>query len=195
MTVARDREHRGKEPLKLIGLANPTEINCPVFQELEIADAAADMDAHGQEYRVERGILMHRIQMGEEFREQESRMMVFQAMEGTAWKAMSAGEKFAYNDTGMVDRSSLKGFRCVISVKYRSQDWYIYQKDEFYYVCDSKGDPRDGRYNLNSDRDIRAYFREFFMELKWAYVDGYVKFQRYTMYDVLINFKKFFPNV
>ena len=195
MTVARDREHRGKAPLKLIGLANPTEINCPIFQELEIADAAADMDANGQEYRYERGILMHRIQMGEDFRGQESRMMVMQAMEGTAWRAMSAGESFAYNDTQMVERMSLKGFRCIIGIKYRKQNWYIYQRDELYYVCSSAGFPRDGEYDLNTDKGARAFAHEFQLELKWAYIDGCVKFQRYTMFDVLINYKKFFPNV
>lgn len=195
MTVARDREHRGKPPLKLIGLANPTDINCPVFQELEIADDAAEMDARGQEYRYERGILMHRILMGKDFTEDVESMAVMSAMEGTAWKAMSAGESFAYNDVGMIERSSLKGFRCVLSIKYRKQEWFIYQKDGYYYVCDSKGQPRDGHYNLNTDKDVRAFFKEFFLELKWAYVDGCVKFQKYTMYDVLINFKKFFPNV
>lgn len=195
MTIARDREHRGKPPLKLIGLANPTEINCPVFQELEIADAAADMDAREEEYKYERGIVMHRILMGNEFKEEEARMAVMQAMEGTAWRAMSAGESFAYNDTAMIERVSLKGFRCILAVKYRKQTWYIYQRDDLYYVCSSAGQPRDGIYNLNFDKDVRAFYREFQMELKWAYVDGCVKFQRYTMFDVLINYKKFFPQV
>ena len=192
MTVSRDREHRGRPPLKLIGLANPTDINCPLFQELEIADDAADMDRAGEEYRKTRGILLHAIKMGNAFQQNEESMAALQAMTGTAWHDMTTGEGFAYNDTDMVRRVSLKGYKCRLEIIYRRFHWYIYRKDASVYVCRSRGNPSDGTYDLNKDQDVRAFYLEHYFELKADYIDGNVLFENYTMYDVLINIKKFF---
>lgn len=192
MTVSRDREHRGRQPLKLIGLANPTEINCPVFQELEVADEAADMVKHGDEFRTVRGIRLHAIRMCDDFQQNEEQMAALQAMDGTAWHDMTLGEGFAYNDVDMIKQLKLKGFRCAVEVIYRRFHWYIYQRDALFYVCTSRGNPRDGTYNLNKDQDARRFYIEQQIDLKAEYIDGNVAFQTYTMYDVLINFKKFF---
>lgn len=192
MTVARDREHRGKEPLKLICLANPTEINCPIMQELEIADDASDMCIKGQEFREVRGMLLHQLQMGEDFIENEERMPIIQSMEGTAWKALTMGDGFAYNDLGMLKRIALKGFRCLLEIRYRKHLWYIYERDGTYYVCRSPNKPALGTFDLNKDADARRFFMEYAIDLKADYTEGRVLFQTYTMYDVLINYKKFF---
>lgn len=192
MTVSRDREHRGKAPLKIIGLANPTEANCPIFQELEIADEAVIMNTHGEEYRQIRGIMLHQIKMCAEFNEVENNMQAVKAMEGTSWHDMTTGEGFAYNDFGMVAPQKLKGYRCIIGIIYRRYHWFIYQKEESYYVCKSWGEPRDGTYDLNTDKDVRRFYGDVYLELKQDYVEGNVKFQTYTMFDVIINYKKFF---
>lgn len=195
MTVSRDREHRDRAPLKLIGLANPTEINCPVFQELEIADTAAEMEARGSEYHVTRGILLHAIRMGDDFTEKEESMAALEAMAGTSWHDMTAGEGFAYNDMTMIKTISLKGFRCIASVRFRRFDWYIYQRGPTYYVSKSRNTPAGETYDLNRDQDARRFYLEMQLDLKAEYIEGNVIFQTFTMYDVLINYKKFFPNV
>lgn len=195
MTVSRDREHRGKPPLKLIMLANPTEINCPVFQELEIADDAAAMVRSGEEYKKVRGMLLHAIKMGDAFQETEESMAALQAMSGTAWHEMTIGEGFAYNDMEMVQQLKLKGFRCILELKYRRFHWYIYQRNATYYVCRSRNIPRDGSFDLNKDQDARRFYLEYGIDLKGEYIDGNVFFQTYTMFDVIINFRKFFPFV
>lgn len=195
MTVARDREHRGRPPLKLIGLANPTDINCPVFQELEIADHAAEMEKRGLEFLEIRGILLHAIKMSADFQQHEESMKALRAMTGTAWHDMTTGEGFAYNDTTMIKTISLKGFRCIAGVKYRRFEWYIYQRGAAYYVSKSRNNPADGMYDLNTDQDARRFYLEKQLELKAEYIEGNVIFQTFTMYDVLINYKKFFPKV
>lgn len=195
MTVSRDREHRGRPPLKLIGLANPTEVNCPLFQELEIADEAAAMNDRNEEYKVTRGIMLHNIKMGEDFQANEERMQVLQAMQGTAWHDMTTGEGFVYNDTAMIKKLGLKGFRCILEVIYRSAHWYIYQRGGMYYVSLSRGKPADGVLDLNRDMDARRFYLEYQLDIRSEYIAGNVCFQRYTMYDVIINFRKFFPFV
>lgn len=193
LTISRDREHRGKPPLRLVCLANPTEINCPVFQELELADDAAAMTAAGEEYRIVRGCLLHQIKMCSEFIEKEASMPALEAMAGTAWHDMTIGEGFAYNDTDMVRKISLKGFRCLVEITYRRFTWYLYQKDASYYICKSRGLPSLGSYNLNKDQDARSFYTEWYFTLKTEYIEGNVFFASYTMFDVLINFRKFFP--
>lgn len=192
MTVARDREHRGKEPLKLICLANPTEINCPVMQELEIADDASEMSIRGIEYRYTRGMLLHQIVMGRAFHDAEENMPVIKAMEDTAWKAMTMGDGFAYNEMSMVRKVALKGFRCLLEIKYRKQIWYLYEKEGWWYFSKSPNKPQEGTYDLNRDADARKFFMEYVIDLREDYTDGRVLFQTYTMFDVIINFKKFF---
>lgn len=195
MTVARDREHRGREPLRLIGLANPTDINCPIFQELEIADAAADMAARGTEYREERGILLHQIMMGMDFRQAEEDMPALRAMIGTAWREAALGDGFAYNATDMIRRINLKGFRCLLEIIYRRKHWYIYQKDALFYCCSSQGQPVNGSYDLSKDTDVKRFFREWQIDLREEYTEGNFLFQTYTMYDVIINYRKFFKDL
>ena len=195
MTVSRDREHRGKPPLKLICLANPVEINCPVMQELEIADDAAAMTARGEEYRYTRGILLHRIIMPEEFQEKEKEMPALQAMTGTAWRDAALGEGFSYNDIGMIKPVSLKNYQCLLELKYRKYCWYVWRKDALLYVCKSAGRPLVASYDLNKDADARRFYQEEDLDIREEYIQGNVNFQTYTMYDVIINYKKFFPKI
>lgn len=192
MTVARDREHRGKAPLKLVCLANPTDINCPVMQELEIADDASEMSITGAEYKYVRGMLLHQLKMGAEFQSAEEDMPIIKAMEDTAWRAMTLGDGFAYNEMSMVRRVALKGFRCILELRYRKHFWYLYEKEGLWYFCKSPNRPQDGSIDLNKDADARRFYMEYGIRLKGDYTEGRVLFQTYTMYDVIINFKKFF---
>ena len=195
VTISRDREHRGKPPLRLIALANPTEVNCPLFQELELADDAADMARRGEEYRKVRGCLLHNIKMCDDFQRAEENMSAISAMTGTAWHDMTLGQGFAYNDFTMIRPQSLKGFRCRVGLIYRRFTWYIYQKEATYYICSSRNNPADGFYDLNRDQEARSFFYDWQIELKNEYINGNVIFQSYTMFDVIINFRKFFPFV
>lgn len=192
MTVARDREHRGKTPLKLVCLANPADINCPVMQELEIADTASEMSIAGTEYRYIRGMLLHQLVMGSDFVQTETEMPIIQAMQDTAWRAMTLGEGFAYNEMSMIKRLSIKGFKCMFEVIYRKHHWYIYMREGLWQVCSSRNEPSEGVYDLNKDADIRRFFLEVQIDLKEDYIEGHVMFETYTMYDVIINYRKFF---
>lgn len=196
ITISRDREHKGLPPLKLICLANPTDVNCPVFQELELADAAAEMSLKKEEYKMLRGCLLHNIQMPEAFKEAEEKTAAIAAMSGTAWHDMTTGEGFAYNDMRMIGRQSLKGYKCRACIYYRNYTWYMYQKEEKWYLCRSRGIyPRECFYNLNTDQDARRFFIEWQIPIKIEYINGNVRFEAYTMFDVIINFRKFFPFV
>lgn len=191
MTISRDREHRGKPPLKLIALANPTSLRCGLFDVLEVTDTVARMSQMGDEYLYQNGIMLHQVQMASDFQDTENNMSIMQTLAGSDWAEMSLGSGFAYDDISMVRSVSLKGYTCLYEIQYRKNIWYVYQKDGSYYVCTSRGSAR-AVYDLNSDIGIRAFYREVQLDIKDEYIAGNVIFQKYTMYDVIINYKKYF---
>lgn len=192
-TIARDREHRGKDPLKLVCLANATSISNPVMNILEVTDIVAEMQNRGEEKRMldDRGILIHIIKDHPEFYKKEKDSMLYKSMGQTAWGQMAFENKFAYNDLSNIGRTSLKGYKPVCAVSYKHDNYYIYMKEGQYYMCRSRHDS-DNIYNLNRENDQKLFFSEYVFELREACIEGKMLFETYTMYDLIINYKKFF---
>ncbi len=195
-TVSRDREHRGREPLKLICLANATEVSNPVMNVLEITDVVVDMQAKGQEYVYieEKGILIHQIHMSAQFNQVEEQSMLYKAMASTQWGQMAYGNEFGYNDFTSVGKISLKNYMPFLKLRYKRQDYYVYWKDDgHYYMTKSrysqKGTPE---YDLNRENGQKAFYNDYDILLRNACIEGRMLFETYTMYDIIINFKKFF---
>lgn len=195
MTVSRDRQKRGKPPLKLILFANAERISTPITNTLEIIDAMADLQASGKthSYDADRGILLHHITEEEIPIQEAEKEGVFSAMEGTAWAAKSFGGEFANNDFSNVNKTSLKGMSPFIHLKYKQSDIYIYQRraDGLMYFCSSPGKCLY-EYNLNKDNDQKLFWREHYSELRNECMEGNIRFQKYSYYDLLENYKKLF---
>lgn len=91
ITVSRDREKRGKDPLKLILLANAVRLYNPVNETLEITNTIADMQANKLEYTCNRGILVHLLpDMFIDY----SDSPIYKAMSNTAWGKMAFENTF-----------------------------------------------------------------------------------------------------
>ena len=192
-TVARDREHRGKDPLKLICLANATSISNPVANILEITDQMADMQVKKKSiyYNEERGIFVHIINDNYEFKQKEMESQIYKAMGDTAWGRMAFNNEFAYNDFTNVGRIRLKGYKPVTGVIYKNNRWYVYMKDGQYYMCTSRNDQIE-LYNLNLENDQKLFYTEYAIDLRNECIDGRMIFESYSMYDLIINYKKMF---
>lgn len=192
-TIARDREHRGKQALKLICLANATSISNPVMNILEITDTIAQMQLQGQEYLYleHRGILIHIIKDNPEFMMKEKSGALYGAMGNTAWGRMAFDNEFAYNDFSCIGRSTLKGFRPVCAVSYKNDNYYVYMKEGQYYMCNSKHDS-DNIYNLNREVEQKSFYYDYCIDLRQECIDGRMLFETYTMYDLIMNYKKYF---
>lgn len=194
MTVARDRDKRGKKPLKLILLANAVEISTPVANELEIVDTMADMQADGQAvyYDEDRLILLHHL-IEPEYKAAIENSPIYKAMKHTAWGKMSFEGDFAFNDFSNVQKISLKGMKPLIKLHHKTYDYYIYLReyDGMYYMCSSKNRTQF-EYDLNKENDQKKFYLDFQLDLREACIEDSMKFQKYTMYDLIINYKKFF---
>lgn len=190
MTIQRDRLERGREELKLICLANATSINNPTFIILEIMDTAAEMDVYNKEYYYDqRRIMMHKIPPTPISEREKSGIEI--AMDGTQWAEMAMGGSFSYDDFSNVSHVRLKGYQPLFSILYRKKTIYIYQKDGFYYATYAKGKIQN-TYDLSKENDQKRCFFDWIGRLRNACMMDRFKFESYTMYDLIVNYKKIF---
>ena len=192
MTISRDRIKRGRGELKLICLANATSINNPTFNILDVTDAAADMDIYDQEflYQKERKILLHNIHM-DDVEESEEKSGIEVAMTGTAWHEMSFSGHFAYDDFSAVKHQRMKGYKPIVSYIYKKKQVFIYQKDGYFYSTYAKNN-KCPVFNLARENEQKRFFNEYIWDLREACIEDKMQFTHYTMYDLIINYKKIF---
>ena len=195
MTVSRDRQKRGKKPLKLVLFANAEEISTPITNTLEIVDSMADMCASGQShlYDDQRDIMLHHITNEEVPILEEEKEGIYKAMTGTSWGAKTFEGTFANNDFSNVKANTLKGKTPFIHIHYKNKDYYVYMDKNkgTYYMCYSKGKCLFD-YDLNKENHQKKFWIEHQAYLRDATIEGNMLYQKYTMYDLVINFKKFF---
>lgn len=194
MTVARDRQKRGRKPLKLVLFANAEEISTPVTNTLEVVDIMADLNASGQThyYDEERGIMLHHITNDEHPLQASEKLGIYKAMQGTAWGRKAFEGDFANNDFTNVGRISLKNMTPFIHISYKLHDYYIYiREDGMRYMCTSAAKcPLE--FNLDLENDQKLYYTDYGIDLRNDCIEGRFKFQKYSMYDLIVNYKKFF---
>lgn len=191
-TISRDRIKRGRKELKLICLANATSLNNPMFNTLDVVDIAAQMDIEEREYTyTEDGTLLHFIQGNFDTDEEKPKTGIQKRMADTPWGVMAYGGHFGYNDFTNIGRTSLKGFHPVCSLSYKKDNFYIYMKDGFYYMCKSKHNSNNV-YNLNRENDQKKFYIDYSLDLREACIDGKMLFESFTMYDLIVNYRKIF---
>ena len=193
-TVARDRTTRGRKELKLICLANATNVYNPTCEILEVVDIMSEMQARGMEtmYIGERGIFIRKLKTDEEMMEDIKRTGIYKAMEGTQWAAMAYENEFAYNDFSCVKKMALKGFRPYVELTYKRKKIYIYgREDGVFYMTHSHGKGCI-EYNLDTEMGQSAFFLDWCIRLMDAARYGRMWFEKYTYYDLIVNYKKRF---
>lgn len=194
MTIARDRQKRGKPPLKLILFANAEDISTPITNELEVVDAMADLNASGQShyYDKARGIMIHHITNDEIPIDESEKAGIYEAMKNTSWGAKTFEGEFSKNDFTNVTKCNLKGYRGFIKLHYKNHDYYIYNNDEGFYYMSASPTKTEFSYNLDRETEQRSFYINHQIDLKEAITEERMKFQRYSMYDLIKNYKSFF---
>lgn len=195
MTVNRDRQKRGLQPLKLILFANAENISCPIVSELDIMDDIADLNNSGEAYKIleDRGIMIHHILDSEVPITEEEQEGIFQGMKGTAWAAKSFGGVFSNNDFSNVDKMSLKKMQPYIHLTWKHHEWYIYlHPDQGIYYCTESPSKCLHEFNLNRENDQKRFFFDEYLDLRDACMNDRFKFKKYSMYDLFINYKNYF---
>ena len=192
-TIARDRVERGREELKLICLANAVNVFNYTFDVLEVTDVVAEMSIKHQSslYMEERGIFIRLLETSEDMLNIEKKTGIYRAMGNTAWGRMAFGNEFAYNDFSNIKRVSLKNYKPLIQLNYRSKVFYIYVGPTSYYMTTAKN-KCPFVYNLDKEMDQRRFYYEHLLDLINSSIEGRMFFDSYSMYDLIVNYKKRF---
>ena len=194
-TVARDRILRGRKPLKLIALANAVSISNPLCNTLEITDIMAEMQIKGEECRYieDRGIFIRLLETPEEMKKAIEKDPVYKAMGHTAWGQMAYENEFAYDDFSSVDKVQMKNYKPVCSFRYKQPTYYVYQNNGNYYICNSQyNDKTKPFYDLNKENEQKKFYIDYAIDLRNECIDDRVRFNNYSMYDLIVNYHRIF---
>ena len=194
MTVVRDKYKRGQR-LQLVLFANAEEISTPLTNAFELVDSMAELSWSGKShyYDKDRRILLHHITQNEiPLTKEELDSDMFVMMRGTAWAQKAFFGDFANNDFSNVKKLSIKNMSCIHKVHYKNKNYYIYRRsDGLHYMCYSKG-PFQDEWDLNKENDQKLFWIEHGQELRVICIEGNMKFEKYSMYDLIVNYKTFF---
>ena len=192
-TISRDREQKGQEALLMICLANANDLSNQMFNTLEITDDVVDMINHGEDIRVIGRKLVVLVDDSKlQVAKDEKKTLIYQDMKDTMWGRVSFDNEFARNDISCIGYTTIKKMICRCSVTYKNETWYIYQKDEKFYVCASRSNKIPVEYDLNFESTRKPFYLKEVVALVNAYHKGNILFAKFRMYDVIIHFKKFF---
>ena len=195
MTVLRDKVKRNQK-LKIVLFANAEEISTPITNSLEMVDDMAELMFSGRShyYDKKRRILYHHITQQEiPLTEAELESDMFVLMRGTAWAQKAFFGDFANNDFSNVKQLSIKNMKCIHKITYKGKNMYIYMRpsDGMHYMTFSKG-PFVYEWNLAKENDQKLFWIDHAQELRVNCIEDKMKFEKYTMYDLIMNYKKFF---
>lgn len=193
MTVSRDREARGENPLKLCLFANATELYSPITDTFDIVDSLSELNASGKEfmYLDERRIILHRI-MYSVSADKDSH--IYKGMKNTQWAEMAFNGEFSYNDFSKVRKKvNMSGFVPYVHVIYHRKNFYIYQHKEngLFYMTDSKGRSAY-TYDLEIESDQSAFWYDWVYSLQKEIIDGNMIFKTYSLYNLIRNYRKLY---
>lgn len=194
-TVSRDRLKRGRQPLKLLLFANAEQISVPVTRELEILDELAQLNESEEThlYLENRDILLHHITNEEVPIQEEEKQGIWKGMYGTAWWEKSFGGHFVHNDFSNVTSRSLKRSRPLLQIKYKTHFYYVYlNEDKAFYYMTSTPAKAQFSYDLNRENEQKKFYYDYLLDLREACIEERFKFEKYSMYDLVINYKKYF---
>ena len=198
MTARRDRTKRGRKDLKLVLFGNGSEIATPITAGLSLIDDLAEMNSRKTlyYYEEERMISYHHVTAGEyPMAKIEDDAGIMKAMKGTAWAATELEGEFGYNDFSNVLDMSIKGMRPYLKLKYhKTQTAYIYYReyDGMYYMTTSGTNQKVKVYDLNRENEQKRFWIEQGVDLRIACIEDRMKFKKYSMYDLIVNYKRYF---
>lgn len=192
-TVNRGREHIGLPSLRLICLANSTSVDNPTFQSFELVDTVVEMKAKGEEIRYieDKKILIRILEMNEEFMDVEQSTALYHATKDTAWGRMAYDNDFGYDDFSAVGKHSIKGMQCYVELIHKTHHWFIWGNGDEMVMTTSRGTPMDV-YDLNIERDQLRFLDEMLYDVKYATIQHKMYFKTFSMYNLIMQYKKYF---
>lgn len=184
-TINRNRELKGKAPVKLLCLANSNRIDNPLFMELNLVRKAEKIRKEGREYLYDEKRKMLLIDLYKsKISEEKSDTALYQLTRGTEFYEMAIRNSFINEERGRIETRPIKEFRPLVSIGEITV--YKHKSRKEYYVTTFKSGSPDSYTTGEKDR---ARFKLKYMYLWRAYMGRLVVFEEY-MSEIL--FDKYF---
>lgn len=182
-TINRNRELQGREPLKLIGLSNSNDMNCPIFYTLNIVSNVEKMARSGKSLYLnhDRGIAVIMLQ-NSPISDRKRNTALYRLTSGSKFEDMALNNKFSGEDFSYIGSRPLQEFKPLVAF----DDLCVYvhkSKNEYYVTAHISGTPP-----LFYDTDIdRKHFRQAYRSLYAQIIAGNVVFSNYYAKNKLTN--------
>lgn len=187
-TIGRNRELKGKKPLRVICLSNSSNLANPIFTELKIITAAEKMlQKHQDVKRIPERDLSIYILHDSPISKKKSQTSLYKlAGEDSDFSQMSLKNDFNKEFFGQVKSMSLREYKPLVQVG----ELVIYKHKSAlrWYVSDHlSGNPE--RYD-SSDVELKRFENDYYY-LKTAYLNRHIFFESYihqVLFEKYINF-------
>lgn len=184
-TIARNRELQGRDPLKVVCLANSNDIANPIFIELELVTYVEKMLSKGIDYirNDEKGVSIW-ICSKVPISQMKKQTALYRLTKGTKFQEMAIENKFTTMEVARVQAEDLTHYNPVVKVG--EITIYEHKKKEDYYVSThSKGNYET---YYATDSDLRRFRRDYYY-LWLCYLDRQMIFESYIL---MVLFERYF---
>ena len=195
-TVERNRTNEGEPPVKIVLLSNTDQISTSITNTLGIVNEMLELTNSNEThmYLEDRKILLHHIKSWEVPSTDDINSGMYEVMQGTPWFFKTFEGLFAGNDFSKVKKMDLKGFKPYCSFLHQGKMNYVYINSQgIYYITFSRFSKGPGNfYDLTIESDQKLFWYNERARIADACIKGRAYFEKYTMYDVIMNYKNFF---
>ena len=193
-TVERNRTNEGKPPVKMVLLSNTDQISTSITNTLNIVNEMLELTYSDQThmYLADRKILLHHIKSWEVPATDDEHSGLHDVMYGTEWYDAAFEGLFANNDFSKINKMDLRGYKPYCSYLHKGKMNYIYLNNQgMFYITFSRHNAKDF-YDLSTESDQKSFFLGPRLRIYDACVKGRARFEKYTMYDLIMNYKNFY---
>lgn len=183
-TLNRNREIKGKEPLKMISLTNANKLASPIFVALGITESIDRMTRQGKEccFLDDRGIALIKLK-NSPISEKKKNTALYRAAASEDFRRMALENDFDTTTYLYVHPQPLGEYRIIAQY----EDIYIYRHkaESKYYICrHCSGHPK---HKYQSEKFSRKRMRRELGQLYDAWIKGNIAFQDYYCKMILTD--------
>lgn len=184
-TFGRNRELKGKPPLRVFLLANSNNIYNPIFVGLGIVAEIEKMLSRGKfdRYFQERGLAVHLLKSSDKFVEEKRDSALYRLTRGSDFEEMALNNRFAYNDFSLISPKKVSGYRPVVSLG----NIYVYNKkgtSEYYF---SYSPAKCKHLNDKILQDVKWFRQNYGIDFRHLFSNGFLTFETYDIKERILD--------
>lgn len=187
-TIGRNRELKGKAPLRVICLSNSSNLANPIFTELKIITAAEKMIQKGQDWKQlpDRDLSIYILHDSPISKKKSQTSLYRLAGDDSDFSQMSLKNDFNKEYFGQVKSLKLTEYKPIVQVG--ELVIYKHKSSLIWYITDHlSGNPE--KYD-SSDVELKRFANDYYY-LKTAYLNRHIFFESYihqVLFEKYINF-------